>query len=78
MLVAGDLQRDQAVRYQIPPTMTELPTALDRAPRALDPAVCDSCDEGPGDLVFGNDSDGFVICRECHSPLFYCDLGGQG
>jgi hypothetical protein len=59
-------------------TLTTPPTARNRAPRALHPAVCDSCASGLGDLVFGDDPDGFVLCRECRSPRFYCDLGGQG
>jgi len=59
-------------------TATNPTTARDRTPRSHEPAVCDSCDNGPGDLVFGDDPDGFVLCRECLSPLFYCDLGGRG
>ncbi len=59
-------------------TATNPTTARDRAVRPLHPEVCDSCDSDPGDLVFGNDPDGFVLCQECRSPLFYCDLGGQG
>jgi hypothetical protein len=38
-----------------------------------------------GDLVYPDDPDGLVLCRECRSPLralefpeLYCDLGGQG
>jgi hypothetical protein len=59
-------------------TMTTPTTNWDRAPRPLYPVACDSCTSRPRDLVFGNDPDGFVFCRECLSPLFYCDLGGQG
>jgi len=59
-------------------TMTEPATARKRATRPLQPAACDSCDDDTGDLAFGDDPDGFVLCSECLSPLFYCDLGGQG
>ena len=55
-----------------------LSTASD--PRSSPPqsAVCASCNGGARDLIFGDDPDGFVLCRACRAPLFYCDLGGQG
>jgi len=39
---------------------------------------CASCARHKSSLLYGEDPDGFVICRECRSPLFYCDIGGQG
>jgi hypothetical protein len=41
-------------------------------------ARCATCDSGVEDAVFGTDPDGFVVCRECGAPLFYCDVGGEG
>lgn len=41
-------------------------------------ARCVTCDSGVVDAVFGMDPDGFVLCRECGAPLFYCDVGGEG
>lgn len=55
-----------------------LPTQIDPEPRPLQVPVCAACDSGAGNLVYGRDPDGFVLCCECRSPLFYCDLGGQG
>ena len=52
-------------------------TASDHRSSPPPPAVCASCSSGAKDLIFGDDPDGFVLCRECRSPLFYCDLGGQ-
>ena len=49
-----------------------------RHPPSSHPEVCASCDSGARELIYGDDPDGFVLCRECRSPLFYCDLGGQG
>ena len=43
-----------------------------------DQTFCASCFSGNGELIYGEDPDGFVLCRECRSPLFYCDVGGQG
>ncbi len=50
----------------------------DPEPRSLQVPVCAACDSSAGNLVYGRDPDGFVLCRECRSPIFYCDLGGQG
>lgn len=36
------------------------------------------CDCDSRRMVCGDDADGFVLCRESCSPLFHCDLGGQG
>ena len=52
--------------------------ALDRATRSLETPSCASCESDTSELVFGRDPDGFVLCRDCRSPLFYCDIGGQG
>ena len=57
---------------------TNYRAAQDRAARTLEPAICVACDSDSSELVFGNDPDGFVLCRECRSPLFYCDIGGRG
>ena len=43
-----------------------------------DETTCEACDDGSSTHIFGKDPDGFVLCGECHAPLFYCDLGGQG
>jgi hypothetical protein len=55
-----------------------------QGPWSLQTAVCASCDSA-SDLVYPDDPDGLVLCRECRSPLralefreMYCDLGGQG
>ena len=42
------------------------------------PPACASCESGERDYIYGADPDGFVLCRGCGSPLFYCDIGGQG
>ncbi len=55
-----------------------LSTAGDHRSSPPKPAVCASCNGGARDVIFGDDPDGFVLCRECRAPLFYCDLGGQG
>ena len=52
--------------------------ASDHGSWSVQPVVCAACDSGVCDLVYGDDPDGFVLCRECSAPLFYCDLGGQG
>jgi len=53
-----------------------------RLPAALVPLpsskICASCARNKSLLVYGEDPDGFVLCRECRAPLFYCDIGGQG
>lgn len=61
-----------------------LSTWSDQGPWSLQTAVCASCDSA-SDLVYPDDPDGLVLCRECRSPLralefreMYCDLGGQG
>lgn len=59
-------------------TATNPATARNRVVRPFEPPVCASCDSDKSGLVFGNDPDGFVLCRECLAPLFYCDVGGQG
>lgn len=59
-------------------TATNLKAAQDRAARTVESPTCASCDSHSSELVFGKDPDGFVLCRECRSPLFYCDIGGQG
>ena len=59
-------------------TATNPTSVQDSAPRPLQLTVCVSCESGAGDCLFGGDPDGFVLCRECRSPLFYCDIGGQG
>lgn len=59
-------------------TATNPKAARDRTPRSLEAEICASCDSDSSELVFGNDPDGFVVCRECLSPLFYCDIGGRG
>ena len=53
-------------------------------PHPLAAAVCASCD-GLEELVFPDDPEGDVLCRECRSPLtsldypeLYCELGGEG
>ena len=53
-------------------------TARNRVRRPTEPVVCASCESDTSRLDFGKDPDGFVLCRECRSPLFYGDLGGQG
>jgi len=50
-------------------TTTNPTTLRDRAPSFLEPAACASCDAGTSEVVFGNDPDGFVLCRECLSRL---------
>ena len=59
-------------------TATNPTIERNRTPRSHEPAVCASCESDTSDLTFGRDPDGFVLCRECRSPLFYCDIGGQG
>ena len=49
--------------------MTDSSTTRDHAPRSLAPAICASCDSDAGELVVGNDPDGFFLCRECLSRL---------
>ena len=48
------------------------------------PPECASCGQRD-DLIFPEDLELDVLCRECRSPLmtldfpqFYCDLGGEG
>jgi len=55
-----------------------LSTASDHGSWSRQPAPCASCAGGRSDLIYGDDPDGLVLCRVCRSPLFYCDLGGQG
>jgi hypothetical protein len=50
-------------------TTTKPTTLRDSAPCLLEPAACASCDAGTCEVVFGNDPDGFVLCRECLSRL---------
>lgn len=50
-------------------TTTDPTTPRDRAPCLLEPAACASCDAGTSEEAFGNDPDGFVLCRECLSRL---------
>jgi hypothetical protein len=86
--VARDLHTKSAGEENMQHTATNTPnasmppaglsTAGDRRSSPPQPAVCASCNGGAGDLTFGDDPDGFVLCGECRSPLFYCDLGGQG
>ena len=59
-------------------------TWSDQGPWSLQPAVCASCDSA-SDLIYPDDPDGLLLCRECRSPLralkfpeLYCDLGGEG
>lgn len=49
-----------------------------RLPAAPQADSCTTCDSDVDDLLYGDDPDGFVLCRECRLPLFYCDLGGPG
>lgn len=42
-----------------------------------DPA-CESCSGETRAVVYGADPDGFVLCRACRVPLYYCDIGGEG
>lgn len=55
-----------------------LSPASDQLPRVHRPSACAACDRGARKLTYGDGSDGLVLCRECRSLLFYCDLGGQG
>ena len=76
--MARGLHQEEARAAKMQQTATQPMTARDRVPQPLGPAVCASCDSDTSGLVFGNDPDGFVLCLECLSPVFYCDLGGQG
>jgi hypothetical protein len=47
--------------------------------RPLHETPCTYCASGSMcALIYGEDPDGFVLCLECLSPLFYCDIGGEG
>jgi hypothetical protein len=78
MRLAGDLQGSQAMRQEMRQTVTSPNAGRNRVSRSLESVICASCDSDSSDLVFGGDRDGFVLCRECLSPLFYCEIGGQG
>jgi len=41
-------------------------------------AGCSENHGAVGPRIYGEDPDGFVLCRACRVPLFYCDLGGRG
>lgn len=72
------LDEESRVRHAVAniPRALLLPIA---SPELLHPTDCASCDGGEADgLIYGDDPDGFVLCRACRSPLFYCDLGGEG
>jgi hypothetical protein len=59
----------------VPAEVAGVPIGLPPIPTS---SVCVSCSQHRWQLVYGEDPDGLVLCRECRSPLFYCDIGGQG
>ena len=86
--MAEDLQEKWAGAEKMQHTATDtsnasfppigLSAARDHRSAPPQPVACASCDSGARGLIFGDEPDGLVLCRECRSPLFYCDLGGQG
>ena len=53
-------------------------TVVEQHERSLPTRPCAFCKQGAGNHLYGFDPDGFVLCKRCLSPLFYCDIGGQG